>query len=745
MKRTATFFLAILAGLASAAGSARADIFAYAVDVLDNLNLVDLTTHTASVIGPTNAPLEGLALSPGGALYGSGANGLLYSMDRTTGAATPIGNTGLFDVEGLVFNGSTLLATNTNNPTSVYTIDPTTAASTLLVTTNPGEGKARALALMNDTTALIVSDSPVTQSLVSIDLTTGMTAVIGTIGDEVSVFAMAFGPGGVLYGLDKAGNEIIISTTDGSTTTVGNTGGQFWLDMTIIPPAAVPEPSSLRCWASRARSDWGRDSSAGRGADRRGGAAGGAAGVDGHPVSSLDSDRSISAHPFAPLNAAPGRRRPAISPRRDAGASTPGPSTNGHFDPAPIGPPVLVVSRSSPTGSSAWRSAWRSGAVLGGLYLAKQAPVRDLGYGAFKKALVQRRDQDGPRRDVRAHRRAEGRGFQGGAGRFRASRIGMENDAELPGLLDKHVEGAAYEAEPGPSLVQAMGIPLVMLGVAVCSDLDAPAPRRRARVGHGVRQEPAPRVRQGRGPRHVRRRRRQRRGRRGAGRGRRVPPDSREVPGARRADSQGRLLVGPPGTGKTLLARAVAGEAGCRSSRSRARTSSRCSSASARPGSATCSPQAEAEGPVPDLHRRARRPGQGPRQRHGRRQPRRARPDPESAPRRDGRVHRELGRDRHGGHEPPRDARPRPGAARSIRPPRHRRPARHLGPRGDPQGPREEGRARGPDQPPAHRRDDGRVRRGRPGEPRQRGGPARGPQGQGEGRPARVRGGGRAA
>ena len=40
---------------------------------------------------------------------------------------------------------------------------------------------------------------------------------------------------------------------------------------------------------------------------------------------------------------------------------------------------------------------------------------------------------------------------------------------------------------------------------------------------------------------------------------------------------KGVLLSGPPGTGKTLLARAVAGEAGCRSSTARAASSRRCS------------------------------------------------------------------------------------------------------------------------------------------------------------------------
>jgi cell division protease FtsH len=52
---------------------------------------------------------------------------------------------------------------------------------------------------------------------------------------------------------------------------------------------------------------------------------------------------------------------------------------------------------------------------------------------------------------------------------------------------------------------------------------------------------------------------------------------------------KGVLLYGPPGTGKTLLARAVAGEAGCRSTRSPVPTSSRCSSVSARPACVTSS------------------------------------------------------------------------------------------------------------------------------------------------------------
>ena len=119
-----------------------ADVFGYGVDVNENLDLIDLTTATMTRIGSTGAFLEGLAATSGGALFGTDDNGILYSVNPTTAVATAIGDTHLGDVEGLVFNVSTLLGSNFTNPTSVYTIDTATAASTLLVTTNPGEGVA---------------------------------------------------------------------------------------------------------------------------------------------------------------------------------------------------------------------------------------------------------------------------------------------------------------------------------------------------------------------------------------------------------------------------------------------------------------------------------------------------------------------------------------------------------------------------------------------------------------------------
>ena len=142
---------------------------------------------------------------------------------------------------------------------------------------------------------------------------------------------------------------------------------------------------------------------------------------------------------------------------------------------------------------------------------------------------------------------------------------------------------------------------------------------------------------------------------------------------------KGVLLMGPPGTGKTLLAKAVAGEAGTPFfsisgsdfvemfvgvGASRVRDPLRTGQ------------EARA---LHHLHRRDRRRGSPPRRRT-RRRPRRARADPEPAARRDGRLRGHRGRHPHGGHQPPRRARPRPAAPRSLRPPHHRAGPRCEGP-----------------------------------------------------------------
>ncbi len=235
--------------------SASADQIGFAVDNTLNLYNVDLTTATATPIGYTGQYLQGLALSPTGRLFGTDAYGGLFSISTTTGAATFIGDTGLGDIEGLSFRGSTLIGTDFSNlggPTTVYSFNTTTAAPT--ARTSFQQGPVRAMALLNTNTIDVASDSPVLQSLVQVNLQTGFNTVLGqlpSMGQATAgadpIAAMDFGTDGVLYALDPAGNDYMIAS-NGAGILIGNTGGQYWLDLAIDPPAAgdpVPEPSSI--------------------------------------------------------------------------------------------------------------------------------------------------------------------------------------------------------------------------------------------------------------------------------------------------------------------------------------------------------------------------------------------------------------------------------------------------------------------------------------------------------------------
>ncbi|HEY3912516.1 MAG TPA: hypothetical protein VGM07_21905 [Stellaceae bacterium] len=244
-----TIAMSLVAGLLYVPiSSAKADQIAFAVDNTGNLSSVDLTTATATLIGPTGQLLEGLAISPQGSLFGTDAFGGLYSISTTTGAATSIGNTGLGDVEGLAFNGATLIGTDFSGfggATTISAINTSTAAATTI--TSFLQGPVRAMAVVDPNTVDVASDSPISQSLVQVDLSTGTNSVLGQLPSmgAALIAALNFGTDGVLYALDPSGNEFVISS-NGAGTLVGNTGGQYWLDMTTATAVAgVPEPDSL--------------------------------------------------------------------------------------------------------------------------------------------------------------------------------------------------------------------------------------------------------------------------------------------------------------------------------------------------------------------------------------------------------------------------------------------------------------------------------------------------------------------
>ena len=162
--------------------------------------------------------------------------------------------------------------------------------------------------------------------------------------------------------------------------------------------------------------------------------------------------------------------------------------------------------------------------------------------------------------------------------------------------------------------------------------------------------------------------------------GRRVPPQSGEVPAARRPRAQGRAADGAAGH-RQDAAGAGGGRRGGRALLLDQRLGVH-PDVRGRGRGAGPRPVQHGQGTRPGhpVHRRDRRGGPPPRGRRGRR-PRRARADPEPNPQRDGRLHAERVGHRDGRHEPARRARSGLAAARPLRPPHHGRPAQLQGPR----------------------------------------------------------------
>lgn len=240
--------------------SALASPQAYGIGTSNTLYSVDLNTAGKTAIGPTGIGnfMEGLALSPGNQLFSTDFTGLLYSVSTATGAATPVGLTGRGNIEGLAFDGSTLLGISFSANPTIFSINTATGATTNVVNVMGVSGVARAMTVLDSNHVLVADDSSST-FLESIDLTTGVDTTIGAMGPGGQfILAMAIATDGKLYALGSSGNEYIVDMNTAALTTVGNTGGDFWLDMTSQPGAATPEPASMTLAASGLALAWWR-------------------------------------------------------------------------------------------------------------------------------------------------------------------------------------------------------------------------------------------------------------------------------------------------------------------------------------------------------------------------------------------------------------------------------------------------------------------------------------------------------
>ena len=211
------------------AGSATT-AFAVKSDVDDQLYRVNLQTGTSTAVGATGfADLEGLALSPSGALFAvDDATDVLVTINTTTGAATLVGPLGVAVTDmGLAFDcaGNLFMSTDAPSPEKLYRLNPATGAATEVG--NQGQD-VTGLTARGATLFGLGGDG--TNNLVTLNPTTGAATVVGPLTAPtlaVSDGGLDFDDSGVLWGLEDAGKTFTINTTTGVATLVSDVGAGF--------------------------------------------------------------------------------------------------------------------------------------------------------------------------------------------------------------------------------------------------------------------------------------------------------------------------------------------------------------------------------------------------------------------------------------------------------------------------------------------------------------------------------------
>lgn len=256
MKMSLRCLAAAALALGLTAAPCRAD-FGYGVTFLDNqLISIDTTTGAGTLIGPLSTPLNPFGLAAvGDSLYTfDSVNDVITQLDPATGSTLKTFNVGIGPVlgqGGLAFQSSTVgyltsaLDPTTLNPANdLYRFDLSTGTSTLVAHTVP---TLESLAFGPNGT--LYGLGKLDGNLYTINPTTGATTLVGNTGVAVGspVGALNFDSRGtlyaslddVLYTLNKA-NGLATPVNSDPTASVG-----FSSISGIAFIKAVPEPGSV--------------------------------------------------------------------------------------------------------------------------------------------------------------------------------------------------------------------------------------------------------------------------------------------------------------------------------------------------------------------------------------------------------------------------------------------------------------------------------------------------------------------
>jgi hypothetical protein len=220
------------------------------------------TGAVVSVVGPIGFAVTGLAVHPAtGVLYGSTSRaslnspGSLIRIDKTTGAGTVIGGFGIGtqSMADLTFTSDgTLYGWLEPSADDLHTINLTTGAATSVGNSGLSTSGSGLAAGPGD--VLYFTGDGSDGTLRTVNRTTGITTVVanltGSPPPDDSIGALAFSPGGALYGVhidtdENTSRLITINPATGAITLVGATVNDLdaiVFDGSLAPP---PPPSTL--------------------------------------------------------------------------------------------------------------------------------------------------------------------------------------------------------------------------------------------------------------------------------------------------------------------------------------------------------------------------------------------------------------------------------------------------------------------------------------------------------------------
>jgi hypothetical protein len=255
MKKIARCAVAVaVTVLALGARPAGASVVGYAIDG-NTLYSIDLTSGTYSSVGSglgVNADFEGLTFDDAGQLYAYAdwPSTQLYTVNTVTGNAALVGELGKSWVSGgLAFDhvSETLYLLTS---VALATLDRTTGAATLVGATGLSAGEA----LAYDNGMLFASENG-TESLYGIDPSTGdpTATLIGPHGQDVGFHrGMSFDDDGILWLINDTGGIYTVDPSSGAATLKDYTtlsGLECLAIQRTFGETVIPEPSTVVIWS----------------------------------------------------------------------------------------------------------------------------------------------------------------------------------------------------------------------------------------------------------------------------------------------------------------------------------------------------------------------------------------------------------------------------------------------------------------------------------------------------------------